>query len=72
MSCFLQQQSACERVIKRDIARTFPEHPRFQQENGQGQQGLFNVIKVIFVAVWPAALYTSKGNEFVHEAYLIR
>ena len=42
----LQQQSACERVIKRDIARTFPEHPRFQQEDGQGQQGLFNVIKV--------------------------
>ena len=41
-----QQQSACERVIKRDIARTFPEHPHFQQEDGQGQQGLYNVIKV--------------------------
>ena len=41
-----QQQSACERVIKRDIARTFPEHPLFQQEDGHGQQGLFNVIKV--------------------------
>ncbi|CAB4011489.1 Hypothetical predicted protein, partial [Paramuricea clavata] len=41
----IQQQSACERVIKRDIARTFPEHPYFQQEDGQGQQGLYNVIK---------------------------
>ena len=43
----LQQQSACERMIKRDIARTFPEHPRFQKEEGQGQQLLFNVIKVM-------------------------
>lgn len=43
---FWQQQSACEKVITRDIARTFPEHPRFQRENGQGQVGLYNVLKV--------------------------
>ena len=41
----LRQDSICEKVIKRDIARTFPEHNFFQDKNGLGQKGLFNVMK---------------------------
>jgi len=32
-------------VIRRDIARTYPEHEFFKDKNGPGQQGLFNVMK---------------------------
>lgn len=41
----LRQDSPCEKIIKRDIARTFPEHEFFRDENGLGQKGLFNVMK---------------------------
>lgn len=36
-------QEEVEEVIRRDIHRTFPEHPRFLL--GQGQEELFNVLK---------------------------
>jgi len=34
-------------MIKRDIARTFPDHSFFKDKDGVGQGTLFNVIKVI-------------------------
>ena len=34
-------------MIKRDIARTFPDHSFFKDKDGIGQGTLFNVIKVI-------------------------
>ncbi|KAF6021285.1 EVI5L [Bugula neritina] len=37
--------SACEKVIRRDIARTYPEHKFFMEKDGQGQESLFNVMK---------------------------
>lgn len=40
------QTSACEKVIRRDIARTYPEHKFFMEKDGQGQESLFNVMKV--------------------------
>lgn len=43
---YLQSNSACERMIKRDIARTFPDHSFFKDKDGIGQGTLFNVIKV--------------------------
>lgn len=43
----LQSTSACERMIKRDIARTFPDHSFFKDKDGIGQGTLFNVIKVV-------------------------
>ena len=46
--CLYLQTSACEKVIRRDIARTYPEHEFFMEKNGLGQESLFNVMKV-----WP-------------------
>lgn len=42
---FLQMTSPCEKVIKRDIPRTFPEHEYFKEKGSAGQEGLFNVMK---------------------------
>ena len=32
-------------VIRRDIARTYPEHEFFKKKDGVGQESLFNVMK---------------------------
>ena len=44
-STYLRTQSACEKVIRRDIARTYPEHEFFKKQGGVGQESLFNVMK---------------------------
>lgn len=41
----LKRSSNCEKLIQRDIARTYPENDYFKDEAGPGQEGLFNVIK---------------------------
>ena len=41
----MKTQSACEKVIRRDIARTYPEHDFFKKKDGVGQEALFNVMK---------------------------
>ena len=43
---YLKQNSACEKVIRRDITRTYPEHDFFREKDGLGQESLFNVMKV--------------------------
>lgn len=42
---YMKTQSACEKVIRRDIARTYPEHEFFKKKDGVGQEALFNVMK---------------------------
>uniref|UniRef100_A0A2M4A727 Putative ecotropic viral integration site 5like protein n=1 Tax=Anopheles triannulatus TaxID=58253 RepID=A0A2M4A727_9DIPT len=42
---YIKATSACEKVIRRDIARTYPEHEFFKEAGGGGQEALFNVIK---------------------------
>ncbi|KAJ8039201.1 Ecotropic viral integration site 5-like [Holothuria leucospilota] len=42
---YLKMHSTCERVIRRDIARTYPEHEFFKEKDGPGQETLFNVMK---------------------------
>jgi hypothetical protein len=42
---YLKSSSPCEKIIRRDIARTFPEIEYFRDEKGAGQAGLFNVMK---------------------------
>lgn len=42
---FIKATSACEKVIRRDIARTYPEHDFFKEKDGLGQEALFNVMK---------------------------
>ena len=36
-------------VIRRDIARTYPEHEFFKKKDGVGQESLFNVMKAYSV-----------------------
>nr|CAD7453854.1 unnamed protein product [Timema tahoe] len=42
---YIKATSACEKVIRRDIARTYPEHDFFKEKDGLGQESLFNVMK---------------------------
>ncbi|XP_074386322.1 EVI5-like protein isoform X7 [Zonotrichia albicollis] len=41
----LRMSSPCERLIRRDIARTYPEHEFFRGQDSLGQEVLFNVMK---------------------------
>ena len=41
----LELPSRFEKIIKRDLGRTFPGHESFKDENGPGQQSLLNVLK---------------------------
>lgn len=43
---YMKMSSPCEKVIRRDISRTYPEHEFFKEKHGVGQERLFNVIKV--------------------------
>jgi ecotropic viral integration site 5 protein len=40
---YLKKQSACEKIIRRDIDRTYPDQDFFRNSNGQ--EALFNVMK---------------------------
>lgn len=42
---YIKATSVCERLIRRDIARTYPEIDFFKEKDGHGQEALFNVIK---------------------------
>lgn len=37
---YIKATSACEKVIRRDIARTYPEHDFFKEKDGLGQEAL--------------------------------
>lgn len=41
----LNETSSHEKLIQRDLARTFPGHDYFKERGGDGQEGLFNVVK---------------------------
>uniref|UniRef100_H3D9E2 Ecotropic viral integration site 5 like n=1 Tax=Tetraodon nigroviridis TaxID=99883 RepID=H3D9E2_TETNG len=41
----LKMSSPCEKLIRRDIARTYPEHEFFKGQDSLGQEVLFNVMK---------------------------
>ena len=43
---YLKQSSPSEKVIRRDVTRTYPDHELFKEKNGLGQESLFNVMKV--------------------------
>uniref|UniRef100_A0A667Y552 Ecotropic viral integration site 5 n=1 Tax=Myripristis murdjan TaxID=586833 RepID=A0A667Y552_9TELE len=42
----LKMTSPCEKLIRRDIARTYPEHEFFKEKDSLGQEVLFNVMKI--------------------------
>ncbi|KAL1923059.1 uncharacterized protein VTP21DRAFT_9435 [Calcarisporiella thermophila] len=41
----IKQQSPYDKMIERDISRTFPDHEYFKLKDGPGQVGLFNVLR---------------------------
>ncbi|KAI9475811.1 MAG: rab-GTPase-TBC domain-containing protein [Benjaminiella poitrasii] len=41
----LRLQSPYDKMIQRDLARTFPGHTYFKETDGQGQEGLYNVVR---------------------------
>ncbi|CAG8491479.1 28588_t:CDS:2 [Dentiscutata erythropus] len=44
-SQLLSESSPYDKIIERDLARTFPHIDMFKEENGKGQTGLWNVLK---------------------------
>ncbi|XP_022788464.1 EVI5-like protein isoform X2 [Stylophora pistillata] len=59
----IKSNSACERMIKRDIARTFPDHSFFKDKDGIGQGTLYNVIKAY--SVWDKEVGYCQGSAFI-------
>ncbi|RCH90252.1 GTPase-activating protein, partial [Rhizopus stolonifer] len=41
----LKLVSPYDKMIQRDLARTFPGHTYFKESDGQGQEGLYNVVR---------------------------
>ncbi|CAG8479109.1 12494_t:CDS:2 [Racocetra fulgida] len=44
-SQLLSESSPYDKIIERDLARTFPHIDMFKEENGKGQTGLWNILK---------------------------
>eukprot|EP00833_Pecoramyces_ruminatium_P006157 jgi/Orpsp1_1/1180189/evm.model.c7180000072448.1 len=42
----LKENTTYEKIIRRDLSRTFPDHDYFKDSEGPGQESLFNVMKV--------------------------
>ncbi|KAH7641683.1 ecotropic viral integration site 5 ortholog [Dermatophagoides farinae] len=59
----LKLSSPCEKVIKRDIPRTFPEHEYFKEKDSIGQIGLFNVMKAY--SIYDSEVGYCQGSAFV-------
>ncbi|KAG9511419.1 Ecotropic viral integration site 5 ortholog-like, partial [Fragariocoptes setiger] len=59
----LKKQSPCEKLIQRDIARTYPSVDYFKDESGPGQEGLFNVIKAY--SVYDQEVGYCQGSAFI-------
>lgn len=60
----LKMTSPCEKLIRRDIARTYPEHNFFKEKDSLGQEVLFNVMKVS--SVYSFFEMNSQKIEIIH------
>ncbi|KAJ3020638.1 GTPase-activating protein [Thoreauomyces humboldtii] len=65
----LTRTSLHEKVIQRDLARTFPKHERFQDPAGPGQESLFNIIKAY--SLYDTEIGYCQGIAFVVGALLL-
>lgn len=61
----LKMSSPCEKLIRRDIARTYPEHEFFKGQDSLGQEVLFNVMKVRTAAIDHLKVWTYQGEGFL-------
>ncbi|KAI8817678.1 rab-GTPase-TBC domain-containing protein [Fimicolochytrium jonesii] len=65
----LTRTSIHEKVIQRDLARTFPKHERFVEVGGPGQESLFNIIKAY--SLFDTEIGYCQGIAFVVGAILL-
>ena len=65
----LELPSRFEKIIKRDLGRTFPGHESFKDENGPGQQSLLNVLKAY--SIYDKEVGYCQGLSFVAGALLM-
>lgn len=63
------QESSCETVIQRDIARTFPAHDFFKEAGGLGQDSLYRVSKAY--AVYDSEVGYCQGLSFLAATLLL-
>ncbi|KAJ3299035.1 hypothetical protein HK104_010050 [Borealophlyctis nickersoniae] len=59
----LKQESPFERIIQRDIPRTFPKLDMFKEEGGEGQRKLYNLLKAY--SIFDAEVGYCQGLSFV-------
>ncbi|CAH1128718.1 unnamed protein product [Ceutorhynchus assimilis] len=65
----ISKESACENVIQRDIARTFPAHDFFKEAGGLGQDSLYRVSKAY--AVYDTEVGYCQGLSFLAATLLL-
>jgi len=59
----LKENTTYEKIIRRDLSRTFPDHEYFKDSEGQGQESLFNVMKVY--SLYDRSLGYCQGLSFI-------
>ncbi|KAI9303291.1 rab-GTPase-TBC domain-containing protein [Cunninghamella echinulata] len=59
----LKATSPYDKMIQRDLARSFPDHDYFKDKNGVGQEGLYNVVRAY--SVYDAEVGYCQGLNFI-------
>jgi len=59
----LKENTTYEKIIRRDLSRTFPDHEYFKDNEGEGQESLFNVMKVY--SLYDTELGYCQGLSFI-------
>jgi hypothetical protein len=65
----ITRSSRCEKIIERDLARTFPDNDYFKDRQGLGQRSLFNVLKAY--SIYDPEIGYCQGLAFVVGALLL-
>ncbi len=67
---FVVQETPDEKVIFRDIHRTFPAHEFFREAGGAGQESLFRISKAY--SVYDSEVGYCQGQSFLIAALLLQ
>ncbi|KAI9287687.1 rab-GTPase-TBC domain-containing protein [Umbelopsis sp. AD052] len=65
----LRRDSPYDKMIQRDLARTFPDHQFFKDPEGHGQLGLYNVVKAY--SIYDEEVGYCQGIAFIVGALLL-
>ena len=65
----LKLSSPYEKMIIRDLSRTFPKHDFFKRADGLGQESLFNVMKAY--SLYDSEVGYCQGLSFIAGALLL-